>query len=385
MPKLPFKRKTTDDGSSINAYLPTHMIDYTSLPPIDEDTPMMKFRRLPVVARLGMVLLPLLLLAGAGWGVYQYLLPPAPVAAELPPPPTLSITSARVVSKNAITLDAQVTNVADGTPISAELLVDGDASAWLDPSSAAATVSGGQLDLRLMQADAWDDALSADSTYAVRLTVGDATSGLITEAEVVVPDKLRDAFFAPVVVETLPTATPEPTKAPEPTAEPTVVPTQGPPTLEVVVEATMLISPTLGSGIVAEAAPGATFEPLLRSADNAWFLVEQNNNVAWLYKDEIRIDNDARDQIPSVMPDADRVTAGPYTATVGNGGNIRYRPNVETGTVLGQLHARQTVTLTAQTPDAQWFKVVAPEAEGWVSVTLLDIDLDMMAQVPVTK
>lgn len=385
MPKLPFKRKT-DDGSSINAYLPTQMVDYTSLPPIDEDTPMMKFRRLPLIARLGMIVLPLLLLAGAGWGVYQYLLPPEPIAAELPPPPSVSISSARVVSKDAITIAARTENVADGTSVTAELLVDGIASAWVDATSASTDVGGGQFDLRLTKAGDWQDALSADSRYAVRLTVGDAANGLITESDVVVPEKLREAFFAPVVAETPPTATPEPTIVPQPTAEPTSAPTpQGPPVLEVVVEATMLISPTLGSNIVAEAAPGTTFEPLLRSADNAWYLVEQNGNVAWLNNNEIKIDDAARDRIPLVTPDPGRVTAGPRTATVGNGGNIRYRPNIETGTVLGQLHANQTVTLTLQTPDAQWFKVVAPQAEGWVSVTLLNIEPDVIAQVPVSK
>jgi hypothetical protein len=58
---------------------------------------------------------------------------------------------------------------------------------------------------------------------------------------------------------------------------------------------------------------------------------------------------------------------------------------MDRGTVLGQLHAGQTITLKSQTADGQWFRVVAPEAEGWVSVTLLEIADAVIAQVPVAK
>jgi uncharacterized protein YgiM (DUF1202 family) len=144
----------------------------------------------------------------------------------------------------------------------------------------------------------------------------------------------------------------------------------------------MLISPTLRSAAIGSVQVGATFEPMLRSEDNKWFLVKQAEQVGWLHADQIKIDPQAGAKVASVRPDPAKVKAGPLTATVFNGGNIRYRPNVQTGTVLGQLHAGQMVTLTAKTADGNWYKVVAEEAEGWVSQSLLTIDAAVAAKVP---
>ena len=61
MPKLAFKRKSADETTSLSAYLPTQMVDYTSLPPIEDDTARTRFGRMPLVARMAAVLLPLIL------------------------------------------------------------------------------------------------------------------------------------------------------------------------------------------------------------------------------------------------------------------------------------------------------------------------------------
>jgi flagellar FliL protein len=76
--------------------------------------------------------------------------------------------------------------------------------------------------------------------------------------------------------------------------------------------------------------------------------------------------------------------AAKLTATVFNGGNIRKEPRVTNvqGDVLGQLHAGETVTLLERSSDSAWFHVQAPEAEGWVSATLLTIDPEVASQVP---
>lgn len=76
--------------------------------------------------------------------------------------------------------------------------------------------------------------------------------------------------------------------------------------------------------------------------------------------------------------------AAKLTATVFNGGNIRKEPRVTNnqGDVLGQLHAGETVTLLERSNDSAWFHVQAPEAEGWVSATLLTIDPEVASQVP---
>lgn len=387
MPKLAFKRKSADETTSLSAYLPTQMVDYTSLPPIEDDTARTRFGRMPLVARMAAVLLPLILLSAAGWGIWTYFAPaPPPVAAQAPPKPELIALEARVVSGSAIAVEAQISNLADGAPGSAQLLADGKPVAWAADSTG--TIANGKLTLRLSRAESNGVVLDPATQYVVAVSAGEAERAVTGEAPLDVPEKLRSAFFAAPVAEA-PTAQPTPTAepTPEPTAEPTPAPSvaPGPATLEVVVRSTMLISPTLGTASVAAVDAGTHFEPLFRSPDNHWFLVQSDSAVGWLSNQSVKMDGAAQAQVALITPDAGAVAAGPNFAVVGNGGNIRYQPDKATGTVLGQLHAGQRITLKAQTPDGQWFRVVAPEAEGWVSITLLEVSDVTLAQVPVTK
>ncbi len=72
------------------------------------------------------------------------------------------------------------------------------------------------------------------------------------------------------------------------------------------------------------------------------------------------------------------------TATVFNGGNIRRVPEVTQNQedVLGEIHAGEVVTLLEQSANGQWYRVQAQEAEGWVSKTLLTVELAVAEQVP---
>ncbi len=81
--------------------------------------------------------------------------------------------------------------------------------------------------------------------------------------------------------------------------------------------------------------------------------------------------------------DEPEIAPGMLTATVFNGGNIRNAPSLQ-GAVLGQLQAGETVLLQEKTADGTWYRVEAPAATGWVSVTLLTVDPAVAAQVPVT-
>ncbi|HEU5103676.1 MAG TPA: SH3 domain-containing protein [Roseiflexaceae bacterium] len=72
--------------------------------------------------------------------------------------------------------------------------------------------------------------------------------------------------------------------------------------------------------------------------------------------------------------------SGALIATVFNGGNIRQSPSPK-GQVLGQMHAHQTVGLLAKTVDGRWYQVSAPEATGWVHVSLLRISPDVASRV----
>jgi hypothetical protein len=66
-----------------------------------------------------------------------------------------------------------------------------------------------------------------------------------------------------------------------------------------------------------------------------------------------------------------------------NGGNIRPQPQLGACDGCPQLHAGETVTLLEKTDNGRWYRVVAPEGEGWVSVTLLRIDGPVADQVPI--
>jgi SH3-like domain-containing protein len=83
---------------------------------------------------------------------------------------------------------------------------------------------------------------------------------------------------------------------------------------------------------------------------------------------------------PTAVPEPTATSTATLTATVFNGGNIRREPQVADN-VVGQLHAGEVVTLLERSNDSTWYRVQAPEAEGWVSATLLTIDPAVASQV----
>jgi len=83
---------------------------------------------------------------------------------------------------------------------------------------------------------------------------------------------------------------------------------------------------------------------------------------------------------PTVPAEPTATSTATLTATVFNGGNIRKEPRVSNN-VLGQLHAGEVVTLLERSNDSAWYHIQAPEAEGWVSATLLTIDPEVANQV----
>ncbi len=89
---------------------------------------------------------------------------------------------------------------------------------------------------------------------------------------------------------------------------------------------------------------------------------------------------DAPTVVPTVLPEPTATSTATLTATVFNGGNIRKEPQVSAD-ILGQLHAGEVVTLLERSNDSAWYRVQAPEAEGWVSATLLTIDPEVAKQV----
>ncbi len=71
------------------------------------------------------------------------------------------------------------------------------------------------------------------------------------------------------------------------------------------------------------------------------------------------------------------------TGTAAIAGNIRREPNRE-AEVLGRLALGEVVTLIERSIDGEWYRITTSEGlSGWVSRTLLVVDQDLAAQLPV--
>lgn len=410
MPKLPWKRGDANgEPPPLSSYLPTQPVDYTALPIVEDESIGARFRRLGPIARIGVIVFPLLFIGLAVWGM-MILTAPGPMKTPLRPEVTLG--DVRAVNPNEITVDGTTANVPDGTSVSATLLVDGTAVDWAAAESSVGTVTDNKVSLRLRRSDSWSQALVPEAVYSVELKLA-SDPPAESRQTLIVPGPIADEFYAAggtqpdVNVEPTFEPTDEPTIEPtveptpaatqtiaptvEPTLEPTPQPTalpptptvEGPPAVAAAANATLLISPTLGSGIISRPAAGVIFQPLLRTPDTQFFLVLVDGQAGWLPAGQASFDPAVAVRIPASTPSPEAVQAGPLRASARNGGNIRFLPNVNTGTVLGQMRANEAVTLKARTANGGWYRVVAPAAEGWVSATLLQIPGSVAAQVPV--
>ncbi len=428
MAKLPWRRKNAEaTPPSLDTYLSAQPIDYTALSVDEDDGVAARFQRLPFVVRVALFLVPLLLLGGIGWATYSFVATP-PETAMTPSvvPPQMKLNAARVVNPQEIVVMGTTQDIPNGTNVSARILQNGEPIDWIEPTSNAGVVNDNMITLRVRKTLTWAQQLSPDADYSVELLV-DSTPAVSASQALDVPDPLASSFFGEVVaaVTTEPTtepttapaateapsepteAPPEPTEAPpeptpappEPTPappEPTPVPpepTPAPPeptpapaapvvSLTVSTNATLLVSPTLGSAVISTAPSGAKYQPLLRTPDNQFYLVYDDNRVGWLPAAQVSIEPAQAAQIALTTPSKAAVAAGPLLASVFNGGNIRYGPSWMSGTVLGQLHAGQTITVKERTADGVWYHVVAPEAEGWVHVSLLRMSADVLRKIP---
>jgi len=393
MPKLPFKRTPASEPVVLDTYIPSQAVDYTVLPPLENDEAASGASRLPPPLRIALLVLPLLLVFGGAWALWGYLAnTPEPQVVQTP---SVAISNARVVSRDAIMVEAQSQHVANGTPVQAQVLANEQVVDWIDPASMATTVQNGRVSLRLQKSDP-ARSLDPDTTYRVAVIIGDGTPVASAQADVAVPLQIANAFFAMATPTPVPpTATPEASRAPlvaptavpssKPSLTPIAVPSNTAIIMEVKLQSTVLVSPTVGSAEIGKIEAGASIAPLARSDDNKWLLVRhtfEDWTVGWIDAKNIAADANIS-QVRSVKPKPDMIAAFPLKAQVGNGGNIRYTPDLRSGTVLGQLHAGQTVALERKSSDGVWYRVFAPEAEGWVHESLLNIAPDVAAQVEV--
>lgn len=85
----------------------------------------------------------------------------------------------------------------------------------------------------------------------------------------------------------------------------------------------------------------------------------------------------------TVEPTPELTATDELTGTATIGGNIRREPNRE-AEVLGQLITGEPVTLFERSVDGEWYRVTTEAGvDGWVSRTLLTVDQERAAQLPV--
>lgn len=382
-----FRKRLGRAASPNNASAGTQPIDNVDLPVVETEGALTHLRSQPPAVKRALAVLVMVVLIGGLWIGFQLNKPR--VAQKPPTPPSIAINEARVTGERAISVVAAVSNAADGTVVSAQLLADGQPIDWIGPESAEGKVKQGKVSLRLLRSKDWNEQLDAALPYEIRLTAPGATP---VNAALEIPAMVATAWFkagavaqsvAPTSAPTeLPTALPTTLPTPAPTSPPAPA---GPPSVITLANATLLFSPTLGSKILTTLPPDTTFEPAYRSANGQFLLIVNEEFVGWLPVQATVVEPDALRAIPLVTPPTGAAGQGPYLGAVFNGGNIRYRPSLKSGTVLGQMIAGQTVSLREKLADGSWYHVVAPAAEGWVARDLLTLDPKTIASVPIAK
>src|SRR5918997_1064756 len=95
MPGLPWKRSNSNAEPPVSSYLPTHPVDDTLLPEVEDEGFAGMFRDLPRPARVTAMVLPLLLLIFVGWGVTRLV---SRAAAAARPEPEVALSEGRSIT-----------------------------------------------------------------------------------------------------------------------------------------------------------------------------------------------------------------------------------------------------------------------------------------------
>ncbi len=385
------------------------LVDYTAEPSEESDDQGLlgRLTGLPLPVKILLGLVPLLLLSCCILPVLLGMLPGGNVAedAEDDTPsgePALNITSARMVNESTISIIADA-NLPNGTEVSAELLEDGESFEWFDGDDASAEVEDGEVELRLAKASE-APAADEDSTYTVLLTAEAGGQTLEATSELTVPGPFETAFYAqPTSVPPTATPMPEPEDiepTPESQPEPQPAPTTPPPPpsdpqgLAVTVGngGNVRAQPTTNSEIVGGIVLGDNVSVLEKTADDIWFRVDNGQGLTgWAHQAVLLLSPEQAAQIPvqgqgaaggSTNPPPTGTGAG-VAVTVGNGGNVRAQPTVNSG-VVGSLVLGDTVSVLEKTADDIWFRIDTGQGvSGWAHQVVLQLDPQQTAQVPV--
>ncbi|GAB4204149.1 MAG: SH3 domain-containing protein [Roseiflexaceae bacterium] len=378
-------------------------IDYTSLPIEEPTTFGDRLRNMPTATKLLLGVIGFAVVIAVVVLYVAFLEPTQTAGSPTPvlPPPEITEVSANIAGPTKLLINAKTT-LPDGSRVTAAMKEDGQDFVWFDPETASVEVDGGNVRLIVEKQNSGAVPRSG-ADYTVTLTGTSPTGQTVTSepATVDVPRVYQAAFFQ------VPTPSPEPV---QPTAAPVITPTAViTPTPEVTPTpvapalsanvfngGNVREQPSLNGRVLDQINANETVVLLEKTANGQWYRITNIRNVSgWVSATLLRIDAQVAAQVPvqgqarptgaPAQPTAVPGTppAGGLTGTVFNGGNVREQPNLS-GRVLDQINANETVVLLAKTANGQWYRITNPRGvTGWVSATLLRINAQVAAQVPV--
>jgi flagellar FliL protein len=379
-------------------------IDYTSLP-VEEPTSFGdRVRNAPMATKLLVGVIALAVVVGLG--VFYFIFfggegstagAPTPVV----PPRQITEVKANVAGPTKILIDAS-TDLQNGAVVTATMQEDGQPFDWFNPRTASVQVNDGRIRMIVeRQSGAPVPKQNAEYTIVLASQVPGGLAVSSQPTKVDVPKVYQAAFFQ---VPT-PTVAPPPTPTVPPTPGPTTVvtPTAAPtPTVEglaatVFNGGNVREQPSLGGRVLDQINAGETVQLLEKSADGQWYRITNIRSVSgWVSRSLLTVDPQVaarvpiQGQSPPTAPPAPGTPVPTFvpsglTGTVFNGGNVREQPSLG-GRVLDQINAGETVQLLGKSADGQWYRITnIRSVTGWVSRSLLTIDPQVAAQVPVTK
>ncbi|HEU4327579.1 MAG TPA: SH3 domain-containing protein [Roseiflexaceae bacterium] len=378
-------------------------IDYTSLPIEEPTTFGDRLRNMPAATKLLIGVIGLAVVVALAVLYFAFLEPTQTAGSPTPtlPPPEITEVQANVAGPTKILIDAK-TNLPDGSQVTASMQEDGQEFVWFDPQTASVEVDGGNVRL-IVEKQNSGGVPKSDASYTITLTGTSPTGQTVTSepAAVDVPRVYQAAFFqvtTPTPEPPTPTPTQVLTATQVVTPTPETTPTVAPPALSATVfnGGNVREQPNLNGRVLDQINANENVSLLEKTANGQWYRITNVRGVSgWVSATLLRIDAPVAAQVP-VQGQAQPTTAAPpptpapstppasgLTASVFNGGNVREQPNLN-GRVLDQINANETVVLLAKTANGQWYRITNVRGvSGWVSATLLRVNAQVAAQVPV--
>ncbi len=282
------------------------LVDYTSQPIEEPKTWRDRLNEMPRPTLILLALIPLLLLGAITIAVLMMFLGGGSQQ-EASGPPSVEIGRARMVSEDAISVQADV-NLPEGTPVNIELLAGEESLAWFNSGDAQTEVSNGQIDVRLNRAD--DPQLATPGDPLTVLVTAEANGERIENSSELNLGPFAGAIFD----EADDTPTPEPTAEPEPTEAtvandptPTLPPaTPEPPTPSLGGQpfvvgngGNMRAQPSESAPIVGGVIIGETVNVLYKAPDDTWFWIVNDQGISgWSHNAVLLLSPDDIAQVP---------------------------------------------------------------------------------------